>query len=53
MKVSGRAVETGEIRRDQIRIMRGLSEGEKVAASAANLLREGMRVESLRGQGGT
>lgn len=51
MTVSARAVETGEIMEDRIQALKGLSEGEMIAASAVSLLREGMRVEQMRDLG--
>lgn len=48
MQVSPRVIETGGIWQDRIQVTAGLSNGEKIAASAAHLLRDGMKVEPAR-----
>ena len=50
-KVSRRKVTPGEIVGESIVITEGLEAGERIAVTAANLLREGMQVEQLRDLG--
>jgi RND family efflux transporter MFP subunit len=49
--VSRRSVSCGEIMGDSIVITEGLSAGERIAVTAANLLREGMQVEPMKDLG--
>jgi multidrug efflux pump subunit AcrA (membrane-fusion protein) len=50
-KVTRRAITTGEILGNSIVVIDGLSAGERIAASAASLLREGMQVEQMKDLG--
>lgn len=50
-KVAARTVTTGRIIEGSVEITEGLKAGEKVAISAANLLREGMQVEPMKDLG--
>lgn len=51
MRIRAVPAETGEIVQDNITVLGGLSPGDRVAASAANLLREGMIVEEMKDPG--
>lgn len=50
-RVGKQAVTCGEIVEDQVAIAGGLSAGDRIAASAVNLLREGMQVEPMKDPG--
>lgn len=51
MTVARQTVQTGQIRGEYIEVLDGLSQGDQIAASAVNLLREGMQVEPMKDLG--